>query len=282
MEKPVISIIGLGLMGGSLAFAANGFLDADIIGFDCDKHSCELALSSGAVKKIAKNAEDAVSEADLTIFCTPPMHIMESFEKLACFFKKDSIVTEICGVKHKISESAARFLPESVNYVGIHPMAGKEVWGFENADAAIFKDCGFIITTIEATKNESVELMKSFAKHIGALRITVATPEKHDRIIAFSSDLMHVSSAALCLEIPKDFERAYTAGAFRDCTRVAYLCPELWCELLSENSEMVINAIENQIKNLESYRAVLKDKNREELLRLLKTSSDNKLKILNS
>jgi len=275
MKNNTIVIIGLGLMGGSFAYALKNFKNSIIIGVDNDPIVCENALKKGAVDKI-DNISNSIKQADLVIFCTHPVHILQSLEQYAHIFKKDSIITEICGVKRHISQTAIKFLPENVDYVGIHPMAGKEVSGFSNADKEIFKNCGFIITPIESTKNTTIELMKNIANHIGTDRIAVLNAENHDSQIAYSSDLMHISASALCTEFPNEFKMTYTAGAFRDCTRIAQLNPDLWADLLIENSIETEKKLAIYIENLTAFKQALNEKNRDSLRYLLDKGNQNK------
>ena len=103
---------------------------------------------------------------------------------------------------------------------------------------------GYIITPVKTSKKESVELIREIAKYIGSTRITIASPEEHDSVIAYTSDLMHIAASALCLSYPEKMNRAYTAGSFRDCTRVARINPKLWSELFLANRKNVLNGID--------------------------------------
>ena len=271
-----ITIIGLGLMGGSLAYALAGFKNSIITGADTNENTRRLALEKGAVKEVFDEPRDAVKDADIVIFCTPPEAILTAFDELKNDFKPGATVTEICGVKRQIAKKAAETLPKNVTYIGIHPMAGKEVWGFENADPAIFKNCGMIITPDENSTEAAEKTMRELALHIGAARIAVAPPGEHDRIIAYTSDLMHASASALCADLPDGFDLAFTAGAFRDCTRVAHLDPNLWTQLFLENADMLTLAIEHHINNLETLKKAIKTEDRDELFTLLTKTSQTK------
>ena len=168
-------------------------------------------------------------------------------------------------------------LPEGVDYVGGHPMAGKEMDGFVNASSELFWMSGYIITPVKTSKKESVELIREIAKYIGSTRITIASPEEHDSVIAYTSDLMHIAASALCLSYPEKMNRAYTAGSFRDCTRVARINPKLWSELFLANRKNVLNEIDRLIENLSEIRYCIDNSQSDELYELLDKVCKNKI-----
>lgn len=269
-----IAVIGLGLMGASLSSALKGYKNSTVIGMDIDKTVCRKAKEYGVADEIYENVQDAVLDADIVIFCVYPHLIADIIA--GAEFKKGAVITDICGVKSPLYKDLAESLPPETDYIGVHPMAGKEVDGFDNADKNIFKNTGFIITPLPSTKSESVELMRDIAGYIGAARIEVVSPEVHDDIIAYTSDLMHISAAALCIDYHKDMTLAYTAGAFRDCTRIANINAPLWTELLLSNREFTMNHLQNYIDNLQKIHSALQAEDDARLNNLLQTASDNK------
>lgn len=275
-----IAVIGLGIIGGSMAYALNGFRGATIAGCDTDPKTLESAKEKGAVDKACDSAAEAIENADLVIIATYPDSIVKIVKENAVSFKRGAVLTDICGVKSRISKEIEAVLPEGVKYVGSHPMAGKEVEGFENAEAAIFKDCGFIITPSEASDDESVSLVYEMAEHMGAGKIAINTPKEHDEIIAYTSDLMHIASCGLCLDFNQKMNLAYTAGAFRDCTRIALINPKLWTELFLENPDETVNEIDRYMNSLKKFRDAIASRNEEELYALLQRVRDNKIDIL--
>ena len=156
-------------------------------------------------------------------------------------------------------------------------MAGKEVDGFANASSELFWMSGYIITPVKTSKKESVELIREIAKYIGSTRITIASPEEHDSVIAYTSDLMHIAASALCLSYPEKMNRAYTAGSFRDCTRVARINPKLWSELFLANRKNVLNEIDRLIENLSEIRYCIDNSQSDELYELLDKVCKNKI-----
>ncbi len=272
-----VAVIGLGLIGGSLAYALRGFRRARIAGCDIDPKTRAAALKNKAVSEVYDNAGDAIEGADLVVFCTYPDSIGGLIDLNRGRFKKGAVVSDVCGVKSGVSRRIRAALPEGVDYVGGHPMAGKEVDGFENASSELFWMSGFIITPDKSSKESSIALLREMAKYIGATRIAMADPDEHDRVIAYTSDLMHVAASALCLDYPPEMNRAYTAGAFRDCTRVARINGELWSSLFISNKENVVSEIDRLIGSLEKIRGLVENADRENLEKLLNTVCENKI-----
>lgn len=272
-----IAVIGLGLIGGSLAYALKGYRNAVVVGCDTNAETRTLALKNKAVSEVYADAGDAIDNSDLVFFCTYPEIIEKLIDDNRNRFKKGAVISDVCGVKTVLADSIKRVLPDGVDYVGGHPMAGKEVDGFKNASSELFWMSGYIVTPIDTSKPESVELIKDAAHYIGATRITTASPEEHDRVIAYTSDLMHISASALCLTYPKEMNRAYTAGAFRDCTRVARINPELWSELFLANRENIICESERLIKNIEMIKTAVESGDRGRVAALLEKVRENKI-----
>ena len=265
-----IGIIGLGLMGGSFAYALNGFKNCRIIGYDRNQGAMESALSKGAIGQAADSMENAVSVADLTIFCTYPGTIVQDIRRCCDYYKKNAVVTDICGVKQPLMAD----LP--LDYIGIHPMAGKEVDGFANAEASIFKNAGFILVPLDKCRQESIDLLTELALYVGAGRVIINSAPEHDRIIAYTSDLMHITAAALCADYPAGMTMAHTAGAFRDCTRVANLNAELWTELLLLNKDNIVPVLEGFIHNLNTFKQAVKNGDQDFIRGFLATACQNK------
>lgn len=276
-----VAVIGLGLIGGSMAYALRGFRKAEIVGCDTDAETRRLAVKNKAVSRVFDSPGDAIDGSDVVIFCTYPDSIGGLIDDNRLRFKKGAVISDVCGVKRTVAAEIKRVLPDGVDYVGGHPMAGKEVEGFKNASPELFWMCGYIVTPTEISKPESVKLIKEIAHYIGATRITEASPEEHDRVIAYTSDLMHISASALCLTYPEEMNRAYTAGAFRDCTRVARINPGLWSELFLSNRENVVSEAERLINNITAIKNAIEAGDKAEIERLLSTVCENKITMQN-
>mgnify|MGYP004620941123 FL=1 len=275
-----IAIIGLGLIGGSMAYRLCGFNGGMVIGYDTNAAICKSAAECGAVTDIAQDVGGAIDGADLVIIATYPDSVAKIVKQNSDKFKKGAVITDICGVKSRISKEICSAVPDGVFYVGSHPMAGKEVEGFDNAEPTLFDGCGFIIVPTEKSDDKSIELVSSMARHLGAARLAVNTPEEHDSIIAYTSDLMHISASALCLNFNENMNLAYTAGAFRECTRIAMINPKLWTELFLENAEHIVTEIDRFSASLNKFRDAIANGRADRLFDILSTVRANKTDIL--
>jgi prephenate dehydrogenase len=263
-----VAVIGLGLMGGSLGYALRGFAGTRV-GYDRDPSVRRAALDASAVDAAADTPEQAIARAGLTVFCTPPAQIRADIERFAGLFRRGSVVTELGGLKRETARLAESVLPPDVDYAGIHPMAGRELSGFGNADGNLFRGTGFLITPVPRTKPETVEKLRNLARHIGADKIAVVGAEEHDRIIAYTSDLMHVAAFGLTLDYEPGSGGAFRAGAFRDCTRVARSDPELWAALLSQNRDMLLPRLRTYLDGLNGVYTALESADEDALRDLL-------------
>ncbi len=272
-----IGIVGLGIIGGSMAYALHGFRNAVIYGCDINPDTRKKALERGAVDFVSENAKDAIEGADIVILCTYPELIVKIIKENKSFFKSGALITDVCGVKTKLAKEIEENLPAACEYVGGHPMAGKETDGFDSAAPELFGMCGFIITPVKSSTEQGIKTVREIARYIGATRITESTPEDHDSVIAYTSDLMHISAACLCYDYNEKMNRAYTAGAFRDCTRIANINPRLWTQLFLENRLFLLDEIDRFQASLTKMRDAIDTQNRKKLFEMLSEVRDNKL-----
>jgi len=274
-----IGIVGLGLMGASLALALRGFRDAALFGVDANESVCEKATADGVVDEATTNAGSVMARADLLIFCVYARHIPNIIEANAAHLKPGCVVSDICGVKTSLYEQIMPLLPDKINYVGVHPMAGKERDGYENAEAGLYKNSGFLITPTEKSTETGIALMKELAGYIGAARVQVTTPREHDAVIAYTSGLMHIAAAGLCVNPHPGTRPIFTGGAFRDCTRVADINAEAWTELLMDNRENTAQALDQYLDDLNAMRNALNENASDQLRSLLAKAGENKRRL---
>lgn len=275
-----IAVIGLGIIGGSMAYALRGFRNARIAGCDTNADTRKKALARGAVDEVFDDARSAVQGADLIIICVYPEIIPKIIEDCKGVFKDGAVVTDVCGVKAELAQKLKEIVPQGIEYVGGHPMAGRETDGFDSASPELFGMCGYIITPIDGlSRARGIKLVREAAHYIGAARITESTPEEHDSVIAYTSDLMHISAAALCLDYNRGMNRAYTAGAFRDCTRIANINPQLWSELFIENRDCLLSEIDRFQASIDRLKKAIEANDRQELCDILTTVRENKLEM---
>lgn len=264
-----IAVVGLGLIGGSMCKSLKKHTFHYIMGIDSDKKTVAKALAQKAIDE--EISPDRLNEANLTIICLYPEAICEFVSQNADQFKKGSIVTDTCGVKKAIVDRCTPVLEQKgVMFVGTHPMAGREFSGFDYSTDSLFDNASFIITPSESTPQIAIDLLSTLAGSIGFGKAVVATPEKHDQVIAYTSQLAHVVSNAY-VKSPSvlDFN-GFSAGSFMDLTRVAKLNEDMWTSLFMCNKEALLNELDHIIKSISEYRDAIKSENRETLRALLR------------
>lgn len=275
MPNKRILVVGLGLIGGSMAMALKGFEDYEVVGAVRSQASFDKAMARQAADRITMDGPAEVGEADVVILCQDPQGIVAFLKENAQRFKPGALVTDVGGIKTAIME-AARCLPEGVDFIGCHPMAGKEVSGIDHAEATLFRNAHFILTPGERSTPEHIALLERMAHHCGFRDVVHTTPEHHDAIIAYTSQLMHVVAVAVC-DDPDLFDcRGYEGGSFRDCTRVAALDVPLWTQLFSMNAPALTKVIEQLEGRLRAYRKAIAEGDPETLSAMLAASASRK------
>lgn len=272
-----IAVVGLGLIGGSICKALKANTFHHIMGIDTDKETIEKALAAGAIDE--EISVEKLSEANLTIVALYPMAIVDFVKQNADKFKKGSIVMDICGIKSYIVNNCTPVLDEKgVIFIGTHPMAGTEHSGFDYADGDLFRKASFIITPSENTPQIAIDLVSTLGACMNFGQVVIATPEQHDRNIAYTSQLAHVVSNAY-VKSPSLFHAdGFSAGSFLDLTRVAYLNEEMWSGLFLCNKDALLFEINNIIHSLSEYRDAMENDDIDTLRELLKVGRERKEK----
>ena len=270
-----VLIVGLGLIGGSLAKALQGFRNCRIFGTDTNRAVLAQAEKERVIEKGFTDACDIVRECDLVILCVHPCLTRQFLSELP--FRKDALVTDVCGVKQYMqTERKAR----EFRYIGGHPMAGKEVGGYEHSDASLFCGASYLLTPDADASEEDIRLLQEMAKHIGCRKTVVCSAKEHDAMIAYTSQLMHVVAAALCDNPLLDEAEGYSAGSLRDCTRVAKLDAGLWSELFFANKDELIARINEFEESMDKVKNALSADDRESLRTFLQHSTERKRRYL--
>ena len=261
--------VGLGLIGGSMAIASRGFEDYEVIGLDVSEPTLRFAAEHGVADRMTRDA-GILKEADVTFLCLHPQGIVRFLTEHKDDFKPGSLVTDVCGIKTAIM-AAAQALPPEVDFIGCHPMAGKETSGVENADGGLFRNAHFILTPRGSSTPGHMAL--------GFRDVVRTTPEEHDAIIAYTSQVMHIMAVAVCDDPDLFTCKGFEGGSFRDCTRVAALDVPLWTQLFSMNAPALVKVIQTLEDNLRSYREVIESGNVEALSHKLAASAARKRKM---
>lgn len=270
-----IAIVGLGLIGGSMALALQGFEDYEIVGVDVSQPTLRFATENHVADRVTDNACKAIAEADVVFLCLHPQGIVNFLQEHRDDFKPGALVTDVCGIKTAIVE-AARVLPEQVEFIGGHPMAGTEFSGVQNALKHMFQGAHYIIVPEENSSPDKVALLERMAAYVGCSDVVKTTPQRHDAIIAYTSQMMHVIAVSVC-DDPQLFEfMGFEGDSFRGCTRVAALDVPLWTQLFAMNADALDRALEQLEQNINAYRQVLRSGDREALASKLAWSSERK------
>lgn len=270
-----IGIVGLGLIGGSMAKAIKEMTEHKVYGYDILESTM---LAAQLVNSIDGTLDSTtLPECDTVIISLYPQATVEYVEKNADSFKKDSVVIDCSGVKRNICETLNPIAKANgFTFIGGHPMAGTQFWGFDYSRSSLFKGASMILAPHGISDIPMLENIKKLFVSIGFADITFTTPEDHDRIIAYTSQLAHVVSNAY-VKSPTALDRkGFSAGSYKDMTRVAKLNENMWTELFLENSDYLVEEIDLLIENLTKYRDALSVNDEAKLRQLLKDGKDTK------
>jgi prephenate dehydrogenase len=260
-----ITIVGLGLIGGSLAKTIKKYTNHTVNGIDINRETIELALSQGAIDTNIDNT----TGADITFVCLYPEATVQYI--LTHEFKKASVVCDVCGVKRFIIDNTERYLQgQGVHLVATHPMAGREFSGFEYSLDTLFETASFIITPTENSSEKCVNLIEDLAYALHFKKVVRATPDEHDDIIAFTSQLAHIVSSAYIKSPTHLRQLGFSAGSFLDLTRVAKLNEDMWTPLFLANKNALSREIGEIIGHLTEYKECLDKQTPDKLHDLLR------------
>jgi cyclohexadieny/prephenate dehydrogenase len=256
MKIKTLTIVGVGLIGGSIGLAAQRRkVAARIIGAARRQASLNQALAIGAIHEGSVNLATAVQHADVAVFCTPVDRIAEQILDLAPRCAPGTLLTDAGSTKAAIVRSVEGRLPEGITFVGSHPLAGSEKRGAEHADADLFQDRLTVVTPTPTTDSSALERTRAFWQALGS-RVHVMDPEEHDRALALTSHLPHLLAAALAGILPPELH-PLTASGFRDTTRVAAGDPSLWTGIFAHNRLAVLNTLKQLDDRLARFREAL-------------------------
>jgi prephenate dehydrogenase len=239
LQQTRIAIVGLGLMGGSLALALKGKCAA-LYGIDSNPATLELALDKKIVDQADRDPATLLSQADLVILATPVPAIIDFIQKLPLFTQEPHIVFDLGSTKKDILQAMSA-LPENFDPIGGHPICGKEKLGLENAEAGLYQDAPFITTALERTTTRAREAAKQIISAVDA-RLIEMDAEEHDRALAFTSHLPFLISSALALSIPPEYS-SFVGTGFRSTSRLAGTPSSITLGILQSNRENVLKSL---------------------------------------
>ncbi len=269
-------IIGLGLLGGSYARGLTGkgyYVEA----ITKEEKDAEYALEHKMVQKATTQIDiEMIKSADVIIFTLYPGTFVQWIEENGKLIKPGTIITDVTGVKGCIVDRIQNLLPPMVEFISAHPMAGRETSGVTNSDERIFYGMNYLVVPTERNTEEGIEACKRIGEILGFGRISEISPEKHDKMIGFVSQLTHCIAVALmnCYE-HASLER-YTADSFRDLTRIAKINEKMWSELFLDNKEALLEEMELFQSQLEKMHSYLKNEDRQGLMDMMITSTERR------
>ena len=273
-----IAIIGLGLIGGSLAKAFTAYTDNRVYGCDADAATLAYAKLSETIDEPL--TDEILPECDLVIVALYPNATIRVLSEKAPLIKKGALVIDTCGTKRKVC-AACFALAETYGFtfVGGHPMAGIQFSGIKYSRADLFKGASMILVPPHLDDMAFLTGMKTLFLPLGFSKVVLTTPEKHDEIIAFTSQLAHIVSSAYIKSDTAKLHHGFSAGSYKDMTRVATLNDTMWTELFLENRDNLLQEIDNIVSALTDFRAALAADDGEKLSALLREGTQDKSRI---
>lgn len=277
-----VAIIGLGLIGGSLGLALKQKTEPGwkVVGYIRRPEVATTALKVGAIDRAEKTLKDTVKEADLVIIATPALTIREILSRIVDHLPDGCTVTDTASTKFQVMQLAHEILPPRVNFIGGHPMAGKELYGIEAAEAGLFQRCIYCLTPEEKTPPEALDKVINMVKMLGATPMLIDAQE-HDGLVAGISHLPLLLSAALVSATTKDPSwhkmSRLAASGYHDLTRLASGNPQVNADICLSNSKAIIRWIDKLKQELDRYRELVsaEDENLQEALTEAREAREN-------
>ena len=271
-----ILIVGLGLIGGSYARALKR-LGYHVSAIDKREQAIEYALSEHIIDSGSTQPDpELIGSADAVIFGLYPGVFLEWIESNQKYFKSGAMLTDVTGVKSCIVYEIQDKLRDDVEFIASHPMAGREVYGVENSDDGIFRGANFIITPTDKNTPAAIRWIGSLGRILGFARISVLSPEEHDEMIGYLSQLTHCIAVALMTCSDNEHLVDYTGDSFRDLTRIANINDLMWSELFMLNREPLLKYMDIFLDEFASLRDMIRDGKTDELRAKMRLSTQRR------
>ena len=268
-----ILIVGLGVIGGSYA-AALSERGYKIKCITKEKADVRYGLERGMICYGTTEVEpELISEAELIILALYPKAFVEWIDQNQKHFSPGAIITDVTGVKSEVVYKVQELLREDVEYIAAHPMAGRERSGVEYADPGVFKGANYIVTPTKKNSLAAIKLCKELGEELGFLRISELTPEAHDEMIAFLSQLTHIIAVTLMNCNDSDGLEKYTGDSFRDLTRIAKINDRMWSELFLMNKDALLTEMDRFIEEFTEFREYLANEDGKRMREKMRSSS---------
>lgn len=271
-----ILIVGLGLIGGSYAAALsqNGW---EVGAIDPDPQAIAFAEKAGFIRHGRTEPEaEYVGKFDIVVFALYPHVLLEWLEKYGPWLRDGALATDVTGVKSGVVEKAQALLSPRVEFIGAHPMAGREVSGVENARTDLFRGANYIVTPTAANTEEAIACCEALGRTLGARNISRLTPKEHDEMIGFLSQLTHCIAVALMTCKESRHLVDYTGDSFRDLTRIAKINENMWTELFLWNREELLSQMDLFIAHFAKLRDALAQGDEETMKSMMRLSTERR------
>jgi len=273
----VVGIAGLGLIGGSMAKAIKGRTDFSVFGFDTGAGILDLAQKEGVIDGVLTDA--VFGECGLILVALYPEEVITYCKNIFGHLRPGTIVVDMAGVKTRICEElSAPAHDNGISFIGGHPMAGIEKSGYKNSFAGLFEGAAMILCEDEFTEEQTLSELSTFFLKLGFGSIKISSAREHDEIIAYTSQLAHLVSSTYIKSDTANRRHGFSAGSFKDLTRVAKLDADMWAELFLENKENLLKEIDICLKNMLDYRDALVSSDELALRELLRSGSELKIR----
>lgn len=270
-----IAVIGLGLIGGSLAKGIKARTSHTVYGCDINEETMLLARLCGAID--GEVSEETLPLCNVILVALRPAAAIEWVRNNAGLISKDAVVVDMCGVKRTVCRPLSELAEKhGFAYIGGHPMAGKERGRFINSADTLFVGAPMILTPDRNTTPQLLEMLEKLFTDIGFARMVYTTPDEHDRIIAYTSQLAHITSSAYIKSPEAQRQRGFSAGSYRDMTRVAHLDEDMWTELCMDNADYLTEQAELLAAHLQEYISALRERDEGRLRELFRDGREKK------
>ena len=267
-----ILIVGLGLIGGSYAMALSkkGY---EVGAITLNQEDITYAISNKIIAHGQVNVDkDYVSQFDIVIFALYPKVLLDWINQYHTYFKKGAIISDVTGIKKEIVYKIQDVLKDC-EFIGAHPMAGKEVYGVINASDTLFKKANYIVTPTNKNTQDAIDIAISIGEELEFANISILSPEKHDEMIAYLSQLTHCIAVSLMTCSENEHLKEYTGDSFRDLTRIANINEDMWSELFLMNKEELLKQMDLFINEFNKLKQTIKDEDVESMKDLMRLST---------
>lgn len=270
-----VGIVGLGLIGGSMAKSAKNRTLHTVWGIDLNPETMSLARLYGAIDAPLTDAN--LAQCDLILLAVRPGAAIDWLKRHETDISPSAIVVDLCGVKRNVVRELAPIAQRrGFAYIGGHPMAGRERGGFTSSSEDLFTGASMILTPDERTDMALLETLKDFFVDLGFAGLTFSTPDEHDRVIAYTSQLAHIASSAFVQSPASRQRRGFSSGSFHDMTRVARLDEDMWTELFMNDADFLEEELRIYIGHLSEYLAAIEARDADGLHELLRKGREMK------